>query len=516
MFPAISGGQSTADIGDPIPYSCMLDSSLSQYFSRTFGTSTAANTSTTSVWAKKCETVGATGKMLFQAGGVATNNGIWHQGGTSDIVAISNSVGSNLCQSTTVVRDPTGWDHYCVVNNAGTWTFYKNNVSIATGSGTCNINQAATAHYIGSGAGTSYFANMYLANFIFVDGQALTPSSFGRTSADTGQWVNKTYTGSFGNNGFKLEFADPTFATYGMGKDTSGNNNHWTPQGGISSANQYTDTPTNNSCVLNPLDENGVVGVSAGNTKFTTSGANCKINSTIPVPSTGIWYWEVTATTVTNFAVGLAQSPINKSNNLGYVAGECAYNQYNGSIYLNGSAIQTGLTAPSNNDVFGLVLNSVAKTLQFYRNDTAYGTAVDISSLTSWVPAFGTIIAGAAGTVNFGQRTFTYDSRRVSSGAKALNTANLPEGTAAAPATFTGNANADGTYIPMNGTPETLSINGNAVTWGTHADRTAGGVKLRTASASYNASGSNTISASTFLTPNRKSVQKYQTAKGNP
>jgi len=40
----------------------------------------------------------------------------------------------------------------------------------------------------------------------FVDGQTLTPSSFGETDAVTGSWVAKKYTGTYGTNGFYLKF----------------------------------------------------------------------------------------------------------------------------------------------------------------------------------------------------------------------------------------------------------------------------------------------------------------------
>jgi hypothetical protein len=44
----------------------------------------------------------------------------------------------------------------------------------------------------------------YLAEYNFIDGQALTPSSFGQTSTTTGVWQPKQYTGTYGTNGFYL------------------------------------------------------------------------------------------------------------------------------------------------------------------------------------------------------------------------------------------------------------------------------------------------------------------------
>jgi len=56
--------------------------------------------------------------------------------------------------------------------------------------------------------GTSYFYDGYMAEVNFIDGQALTPSSFGETDAVTGSWVAKKYTGTYGTNGFYLKFAN--------------------------------------------------------------------------------------------------------------------------------------------------------------------------------------------------------------------------------------------------------------------------------------------------------------------
>lgn len=51
----------------------------------------------------------------------------------------------------------------------------------------------------------------------------------------------------------------------------------------------------------------------------------------------------------------------------------------------------------------------------------------------------------------------------------------------------------------------------NAVTFGTHADKTAFGFKLRTASSSYNNTGSNTYSITST-----GAKRKYSLAQGNP
>jgi hypothetical protein len=115
---------------------------------------------------------------------------------------------------------------------------------------------------------------------------------------------------------------------------------------------------------------------------------------------------------------------------------------------------------------------------------------------------------------NFGQRPFAYTPP---TGFKPLCTANLqPPVAPTASGSFTGNGAVDGPFVWIGGVPTTLTINGNAVTFGTHADKTAGGFKLRTSSASYNTAGSNTWTA-TFASPSTKSAFSVpQTAQGNP
>jgi hypothetical protein len=74
-----------------------------------------------------------------------------------------------------------------------------------------------------------------------IDGQALAPSDFGEFDSDSGIWKPIAYTGTYGTNGFYLEFKDSS----ALGDDTSGNSNDFTVNN-LTSIDQTTDTPTNN------------------------------------------------------------------------------------------------------------------------------------------------------------------------------------------------------------------------------------------------------------------------------
>jgi hypothetical protein len=114
----------------------------------------------------------------------------------------------------------------------------------------------------------------------------------------------------------------------------------------------------------------------------------------------------------------------------------------------------------------------------------------------------------SSSTANFGQRAFAYTAP---SGFKALCTQNLPEGTITTSGTFTGNASADGPFVYLNGVPTAMTINSNAVTFASHADKLSNGFKLRTSSGSYNTAGSNTYSITTT-----GDKFKYARAQPNP
>jgi hypothetical protein len=148
-----------------------------------------------------------------------------------------------------------------------------------------------------------------------------------------------------------------------------------------------------------------------------------------------------------------------------------------------------------------------AGTLEFYKNNTSQGTA--FTGLTGTL--FPAVSAGAASTsmtVNFGQQPFVYTAP---TGFLALNTFNIAAGTVTTSGTFTGNASTNGPMVWLNGTPTAMTINGNAVTFGTHADKLANGFKVRSSSASYNTAGSNTYVATTVA-----EVLKYENAQPNP
>jgi hypothetical protein len=479
--------------GYQIPYSLRFRAANSAYLSRTFSSPTSASIYTLSAWLKR----GAiTTTARFFGASTTTFLGF----NTSDQLTLSLN-GVTAATSTAVFRDPTAWMHVVYQQNGSAQTLYVNGSSVATGTTAASTFNTAIAHQIGAANTTNYFDG-YMADINFIDGQALTPSSFGSTIG--GLWIANKYSGTYGTNGFYLKFADASTTTT-IGNDSSGNANNWTTSGiSVTSGvtfDQMTDTPTLNYAVMNPLDLSGTAATFQwANLQVTRSGASlaqayCSIQM-----SSGKWYCEMTAgADVLNLSPGIITGTTNAGANRYLGQDSFTYGwDIDGRKVNNGTYSAYGSSWTSG-DVIGIILDADNGKLYFSKNGTVQnsgdpvaGTGFAFSGLTGPYRFAVQVENGGIGDFNFGQRAFAYTPP---TGFKALNTDNISSAAVTTSGSFTGNAAADGPFIWANGNPATLTINGNAVTFGTHADKTAGGFKLRTSSASYNAAGSNTWTA---------------------
>ena len=264
-----------------------------------------------------------------------------------------------------------------------------------------------------------------------------------------------------------------------------------------------------NYATFNPLSNPGNSTLTNGNLDVSTPNSTAgRVLSTI-APSSGKWYCEFTVTNVgAGFRTGVVLNSFNNGDIIGKYSTEYGYgsdgNKYNNDV---GTAYGASFTT---NDIIGIALDLDAGTVSFYKNGVNQGVAY---TGLSGSYAFGVCdITGASGIssiANFGQRPFAYTAP---SGFKALCTTNLSaSGTVTTSGTFTGNASTDGPFIYLNGIPTAMTINGNAVTFGTQADKLSNGFKVRSSSSSYNTSGSNTYSVSTT-----GAIFRYSNAQGNP
>jgi hypothetical protein len=383
--------------------------------------------------------------------------------------------------SNSVYRDCSAWYHLVVIadlnnaNNALKFRAWINNVEVtwsstSTNPTTTGIN-ATNNHTIGAeqspnnGALNSYFDG-YLADIHFIDGQALTPSSFTEVSATTGQLIPLAYTGTYGTNGFHLKFADNSAATAAtLGADTSGNGNNWTPNNLSVTAgagnDSLVDTPTSygtdtgvgNEVRGNYATWNPVAAYLAGNiTNSTLSNGNLDVAfintsnavnqhySTIAV-SSGKWYLEWTDTSAnpqTNaqaFILGVQnlEYPRNTLDNTG------GYGITNGAVrqlWLN-AAFTTGWWSgtPAQNDIYGIALDCDNSTISFYRNNSSLGSSQSIPAGKTYafaITVYQSYNGTPTGSANWGQRAFAYTAP---SGFKALCDTNLGDPLVAKPNT---------------------------------------------------------------------------------
>ena len=305
----------------------------------------------------------------------------------------------------------------------------------------------ATVHYIGysSPYGPAYLDG-YLAEVNYVDGQQLTPSSFGETDTITGAWIPKKYSGSYGTNGFYLKFEGS-----GIGTDSSGNGNNWTASGFSTSGtgtDVMSDTPTTNWCTLNPISLRASFNndCNDGNLGIETLGGNWDRGTKGTIgASSGKWYWEYTHGTIASgyptADIGITKYESEISANTS--GGETSADTYliqgnNGNKHNAGSGSSYG-SAFTTGDICSIALDLDNGKVWFGKNgtwfnsgDPAAGTNAAFTGLTGtfWPLFYWGLSAGTSGVnqsyFNFGQRSFSYTPP---TGFKALNTANLPEPT---------------------------------------------------------------------------------------
>jgi hypothetical protein len=391
----------------------------------------------------------------------------------TDTITYDDGLGSSN-PTTAVFRDPSAWYHVVLAVDTTQATSTNRvkiyvNSTLQTITGTYpTLNSDSSfnnnvAHFIGQNTAGAEYLDGYLAEFNFVDGQALTPSSFGSTNATTGVWQPARYTGTYGTNGFYLPFTDnsalTTSSNVGLGKDFSGNGNYWTTNNiSLTSGVTYdsmTDVPTltsataANFCVLNPINKSPSSTVSNGNLRQTSSGGWYRAYSTIFFASTAAFYAEATMTLLNSSSNGVRVGIANANSVFTYVGSDAnSWSYDNQGSKLNNAVTVAYGSSYVQGDVIGILFNNGS--LTFYKNNVSQGVAY--SGLTGTFCFSGSPFDTDTVDWNFGQRPFAYS---LPSGALALNTFNLPTSTI-----VKGNTVMDATLY--TGTGASLSVTNTA------------------------------------------------------
>jgi len=498
LNPLLLGGDDTYTISRSLRFR----SSANAYLSRTPSVAGNRKTWTYSVWVKRgALSPNISGMSLLDAGrpnnpwtliGLSTDSNYSADNGIT--VATTAGVSPGVYTSASY-RDPSSWYHIVVAMDT-TQATAANRIKVYVNGVQQSINSfnipaqnydtyvnSTTSHSIGAlsnGGGSNNFDG-YLAEVNLIDGQALTPSSFGAFNATTGVWQPKKYTGSYGTNGFYLPFTNNASTTT-LGYDFSPNGNNWTTNNiSLTAGSTYdsmTDVPTltsataANYCVMNPLYKGP--NISAINANLQTSWASTgnfheTIAATIAVNS-GKWYWEITKndTRTDSETIGIIRSDVTQSNMNGQMAyGQSASPSYSWSVEGNkykdsASGGAYGSAWTTNGDIIGVALDLSTNpgTITMYKNGVSQGTMYsDISTSFSWIPAVSGYGSGATSSfiANFGQRPFSYTPP---SGFVALNTYNLPT-----PTISNGAAHMAATTYVGNGANRSISNAVNGVSF---------------------------------------------------
>jgi len=466
--------------GYDINNSLRFRASASAYLSRTPASAGSTTLGTFSNWLKLG--VISTDRMMYHVAGTSGNNNRFYitfsADNTLNVIGYnsSGSVVLNL-NTTQVFRDPSAWYHVVVAIDT-TQATAANRIKLYVNGNQVTVfstatypaqNQALgftnnTSTLIGSNQGVGNLFDGYMAEVNWIDGQALTPSSFGETDTTTGSWKPKAYTSTYGTNGFYLKFSDiatTSGSNAGLGKDFSGNANYFTTNNiSVTSGTTYDamiDSPTltsatvANYAVINPIWKNSNIILAGGNLNVTSSGNGGSAISTIAM-SSGKYYCEVRLNSVTDATnIGIVNSLFNPSLSSPTLSGANAVGYYptNGDKFVNGTQSSYGASC-SSGDILGIALDVDGGTLTYYKNNVSQG-AITHGLTGPFFYATSDVSSGSNidQSWNFGQRPFTYTPP---TGFVRLNTYNLPDSTIKK-----GNTVMDATLYTGNSSTQTIT-----------------------------------------------------------
>ena len=235
-----AAGSGGADAGYTIERSLRFNDADTAYLSDTPSSASSGNKKLTySVWVKHADLSDKT--PLYSASSSGGSESIELQS-NGTLVVFFDEWTNGAYYTSAKFRDPSAWYHFVFVIDTSLIIpidrvkIYVNGERQSTSiSGTLNqehtfsgLNQQNRVQYIGRTAntsgGTHHYASAYFAEIHMIDGQALAPTDFGEIDANTGVWNPIEYSGTYGTNGFHLDFSDNSSNT-ALGNDAAGSNN---------------------------------------------------------------------------------------------------------------------------------------------------------------------------------------------------------------------------------------------------------------------------------------------------
>ena len=479
----ILGGASGQTTGYDIDQSLRFNDDDGTYLSKAApGAAGNLNNWTISVWLKRGQTTGLLAGsweyQFFSQGDVSSNPvstmSFYSSGANTDKIAIGmyGTSDSNLvCNwtSDSVYRDYSAWYHVVVKWDntqsaaADILKVYVNG-EVVSGTFTTSPSNGATTvvnkdfkQFLGKyvyGTQPNWWDG-YMAEYHFIDGQSLTPASFGETNSDTNQWVPLEYAGSYGTQGWYLNFSDSS----SLGADSSGNGNNFTANV-LAATDQVLDSPTNNFTTFNSVCKDSNAVLSEGNLKIIGSAHLGASVGTIGA-SAGKWYWEmVVVTSVGGYiGTGIAKETTTDDIDSLWAGGPDSISYYaDGKIYNNGSTTSTSMPTYAVGDIIGIAVDLDNYKLYFSKNNSWINSGDPTSGSTGtgsvatpasvgWLPVAHGSGSSSGYVANFGQDSSFAGTKTAQgnggdgedfyytppAGYKALNTDNLPDPSIADP-----------------------------------------------------------------------------------
>jgi hypothetical protein len=328
---------------------------------------------------------------------------------SSDQLVIADrwaSLGDEKITTTAKFRDPSAWYHIVFVRDSDNATqadraiIYVNGERQAvTGSYTqskvTSWNRQSVKSYAEMNIGRLFYNTAYYNDTAFqmaevhnIDGAVKDPTDFAESK--NGIWIAKKYTGSYGTNGFYLDFADGS----ALGDDESGNGNDFTSSG-VASTDVVLDSPTNNFSTLNPLATDYLTppNYAEGNLEFISVFNYHKTVFGSMGVTTGKWYFEGRSHGGNKFTIGLTDvlnmhyQQLSTTNAIigytpsGLYAHGDAVGLYAGTLRKNGSTVASSL-GYATGDKMGIAFDADAGKVWFHRNGTWHnGSGTDSTTL---------------------------------------------------------------------------------------------------------------------------------------
>jgi len=445
------------------------------YLNRTPSSTGNRTTFTLSLWIKRASNLDEF-QRIFEAGADTNNRTYFTFDGDDKLEINHRDGGSEAVNLTTTARfrDVSAWYHIVLAIDT-TQSTSSNRIKIyvnetqqtafdtstyPNSSKEFDINSTAV-HYIGRTTNNTSNFDGYMAEINFIDGFQYDPSYFGQTDAITGQWNPKKYTGSYGSNGFYLNFSTNT-----LGTDRSGNGNDFTPNNFsvVAGAGNdvLEDTPINNFATINGSFRvdgfNGTRTLSQGNLAISgstnDSSGDFMQAASIPFPLTGKWYVEANVTTL-GTSGGNDGGPLIGIMDIPYIHSDpkAKVVRADGKVATTGNAGGAGNSqftssfagSVSQGDVWQLAYDADNRYVYFGKNNSwangsgsynqsdfsnaqAYATqpTAGVQQVYIFTQPYSTNSMSFQLDFNFGQRAFAHTPP---TGYEKLNTTNLPDPT---------------------------------------------------------------------------------------